>query len=88
MRTIAVASWLMIGLCACATVRHAGDVGVECTAVANGTLRNCRVISENPQGKGLGELALNIAEGRKVDPSYIVGGSGRVVFTIRVQTED
>jgi protein TonB len=59
-----------------------GRVVVDCTAQADGTLRNCVVVSETPAGEGFGEATLRLA------PKYLLApkdAKGRSVAGFRAR---
>jgi hypothetical protein len=65
-------------------VREDGAVQVKCTALRDGSLTDCSVVSETPPGKGFGAAALGSASRAhaKADDSRPESGAP-VVFMVR-----
>ncbi|HEX4180706.1 MAG TPA: energy transducer TonB [Caulobacteraceae bacterium] len=57
-------------------VMEAGSAKLLCTVLADGTLHDCTVVSEDPPGKGFGEAALASSSHTKVraDPNRPAAG--------------
>lgn len=79
---------------ACATVpsiassghhEKQGVVEVSCLVASNGTLDDCRVISERPTGQGFGQAALESTRKARLSNSNSAGA--RVNFTVRFELE-
>ncbi|MBJ7446501.1 MAG: hypothetical protein JHC81_03115 [Brevundimonas sp.] len=47
---------------------------------SDGTVGECRILSETPPGQGFGQAAVDTAQGARLDPRY---GDARVRFTIQ-----
>ena len=52
-------------------VLESGSAKLQCLVMADGSLTSCKVVSEDPPGKGFGEAALHMAVTQKVkaDPA-------------------
>ena len=48
-----------------------GSAKLQCLVMQDGSLQSCKVVSEDPPGKGFGEAAMNLASHQKVraDPN-------------------
>jgi hypothetical protein len=48
-----------------------GSAKLQCLVMADGSLQSCKVVSEDPPGKGFAEAAMNLAAHQKVkaDPN-------------------
>jgi TonB family protein len=57
-------------------VMETGSAKLQCLVMADGSLQSCKVVSEDPPGKGFAEAALQTAERQKVkaDPNRPAGG--------------
>lgn len=86
--SIAIGASLIIGASACATTSGSGIVVLECAVAGNGSISDCRVVSETPMGEGFSELALEAAERSTLPPDAVSVGNGRVRYTIRLQLEN
>lgn len=66
-----LAAWALLACDAAAQTVPAvdGRAEVSCTVQANGRLRDCRVLSETPEGQGFGEEALRAAEQAQLTPA-------------------
>ena len=49
-------------------VMETGSAKLQCLVMADGALTSCKIVSEDPPGKGFGEAALNMAMHQKVKP--------------------
>lgn len=49
-------------------VRDTGSAKLQCLVMADGALQSCKVVAEDPPGKGFGEAALHTALTQKVGP--------------------
>ena len=49
-------------------VMATGSAKLQCLVMADGSLQSCKVVSEDPPGKGFAEAALQTAEHQKVKP--------------------
>jgi hypothetical protein len=47
-------------------VLESGSAKLQCLVMADGSLMSCKVVSEDPPGKGFGEAALHMAMTQKV----------------------
>jgi len=45
-----------------------GSAKLQCLVMQDGSLQSCKVVSEDPAGKGFAEAALNLATHQKVKP--------------------
>ena len=57
-------------------VLESGSAKLQCLVMADGSLMSCKVVSEDPPGKGFGEAALHMAMTQKVkeDPKRPAAG--------------
>lgn len=67
-----------------------GIVRVSCAAARDGDLHDCRILSERPTGRGLGDVALRAAGGSRVDPEVLSPWSlrSRVEYNILFRPEN
>jgi hypothetical protein len=49
-------------------VMDTGSAKLQCLVMADGSLQSCKIVSEDPPGKGFGEAAMHMAEHQKVRP--------------------
>ncbi len=62
-----------------------GRAILECTAMRDGTLKDCVLLSETPEGQGIGAAALNNAQGAQIkadDSRPEAGARVRVPFRV------
>jgi protein TonB len=57
-------------------VMATGSAKLQCRVMADGSLQSCKVVAEDPPGKGFGEAAMQMAQTQKVkaDPSRPADG--------------
>lgn len=67
-----------------------GIVRVSCAAASDGNLHDCRILSERPTGRGLGDVALRAAERSRVDLEGLMPSSlrPRVEYNILFRPEN
>ncbi|MEC8532702.1 MAG: energy transducer TonB [Pseudomonadota bacterium] len=61
-----------------------GSATVECTARANGSPANCRVVSEEPAGMGFGRAAIRVVQRGQLSPRTVDGAAQDATFRVRV----
>ncbi len=47
-------------------VMESGSAKLQCLVMADGALQSCKVVAEDPPGKGFGEAAMHMAQTQKV----------------------
>ena len=62
-----------------------GLVTLSCLTQPNGSLAECRIVSETPRGAGFGAAALESARAARLSPATVRGAArgARVDFTVR-----
>jgi protein TonB len=75
---------------AIANAVSAGRVVLRCTANPNGSLSNCIVIEEDPEGQGFAQAAISGARRARLSPRTIDGAAvgATVQFTIHFRAPD
>jgi protein TonB len=61
-----------------------GRVSLDCLVNPNGSMTDCRIVSEDPAGAGFGQAALSGARRARVSPREVDGAAvgARVMFNI------
>ena len=67
-----------------------GRVVLNCLVNANGSMSDCNIVSEDPQGAGFGSAAVSGARRARLSPRTVDGAAqgARVNFTVRFQSAD
>jgi TonB family protein len=62
-----------------------GRASVDCRVLADGRVKDCRLVSEDPVGANVGSFALQLARNTRVAPDDRRIQSGRIVLTFRMK---
>jgi|GEM_PF-2133449 TonB family protein len=78
---------LALFLLAAADARDPGQgrASVDCQVLADGRVKDCRLVSEDPTGANVGSFALQLARNTRVAPDDRRIRSGRIVLTFRMK---
>lgn len=68
---------------------ESGSAKVNCAVQANGSLSDCRLVSEDPSGAGFGQAVLRAARSGRLSPRTVDGAAvgARVEFTTRFRLD-
>lgn len=61
-----------------------GSATLECQTTTAGTLRNCKVLSEDPEGYGFGPAGVLLAPSFRVSPRTVDGQSTEGTYTLKI----
>lgn len=69
---------------------HEGSATLDCVAMPDERLRDCRIIAETPPGHGFGENALSAMRDARIAAKRVDGAPvrSRVRFTVRYRDQD
>lgn len=62
-----------------------GRASVDCRVLADGRLKDCRLVSEDPVGANVGTFALQLARNTRVTPDDRRIRAGRIVLAFRMK---
>jgi hypothetical protein len=76
-----------LALLAAAEARDPGQgrASVDCRVLADGRLKDCRIVSEDPAGANVGSFGLQLARNTRVAPDDRRIRAGRIVLVFRMK---
>lgn len=88
LRTLIAPAAILLGLTACATDTDrpgssAGIATLDCQILGDGSLTDCRIVSETPRGSGFGQIALESTPHARMSMPLNGRAGSRVRFTVR-----